>query len=262
MKPSCIVETELPGKKIDQDTLRIIAHRYYWASGFVAGKRVLEVGCGPGLGLGLFGRSAQFVVGGDITEESLLITQEHCGSKIELVRMDAHYLPFRDHCFDVVVCVAAIIYLNLSFFLAESHRVLRAGGILLLNTPNRDQPGFQASRLSRRYYSIPELQVLFQEHCFDPEFYGAFPVKLGLSKVCSSLRVVGRRTLKTLGLYEVIKQVAGFDPLPITLKAELGEEEMRFIEDIPLVSLSPDSPDLLHRIVYVRARPRQKQKRN
>lgn len=60
-----IPETEIPGIKVSWDQLQIICHRYYFASKFVLGKRVLEVGCGPGLGLGYLSRNTKQVVGGD-----------------------------------------------------------------------------------------------------------------------------------------------------------------------------------------------------
>jgi cyclopropane fatty-acyl-phospholipid synthase-like methyltransferase len=53
MANSFVSETELPGRRIDSDTQEIIVHRYCWAATLVRGKETLEVGCGPGLGLGL-----------------------------------------------------------------------------------------------------------------------------------------------------------------------------------------------------------------
>jgi len=117
MKPSFICETELPGRKINTDTLQIIAHRYYWASKFVSGKEVLEVGCGPGLGLGYLLRHAKHVTGGDITKDSLTLAKKHYGSRVELVCIDAHRLPFKDSCLDVVISLASIIYMDLPAFL-------------------------------------------------------------------------------------------------------------------------------------------------
>ncbi|GAH94229.1 unnamed protein product, partial [marine sediment metagenome] len=43
-----------------------------------------------------------------------------------------------DHCFDVVICVASIIYLDVPAFLQECRRVLKKGGVFVLNTPNKD----------------------------------------------------------------------------------------------------------------------------
>lgn len=260
MQPSFISETELPGRKINVDTLRIIAHRYYWASKFVSGKQVLEVGCGPGLGLGWVSCHAERLVAGDITEESLALAKKHYGSRVYLVRLDAHKLPFNDNSLDIVVCVAAIIYIDLHVFLDECHRVLRRRGTLFINTPNKDLPGFRPSRLSRKYYSIPELDSLLNQHHFDAELFGAFPTQQGLARIRERFILLGKvaanKTLKSLGLYDSIKRVVGSENSAITLKAELGAEEIGLAKNVQVVSLPVGSPDLRHRIVYVIAHSR------
>ena len=83
-------ETEMPGTKVNIDPLQIICHRYYFASKFVSGKEMLEVGCGPGIGLGYLSKNAKWVVGGDITKNNLRCAQKHYVAKVELVSMDAH----------------------------------------------------------------------------------------------------------------------------------------------------------------------------
>lgn len=260
MPTSFISETELPGRKINKDTLQIIAHRYYWTSKLVSGKGVLEVGCGPSLGMGWLSRHGKHVVGGDITKDSLNFAKRHYGSRVELVCMDAHRLPIKDSCLDVVVSLAAIIYMDLPAFLEESHRVLKPDGMLIVNTPNKDIPGFRPSFLSRKYYSVPELYSLLKDHHFDTKLFGAFTTQQVLirnqSRFVSLGRVLISNTLKLLGLYKLIKRAIASVPLSLTLKEELGEKEMRLVENIEVVPLPSDLPDPLHRIVYAIARPR------
>ena len=112
-------EAEMPGMKVTREQLQIICSRYYFASQFVSGKQVLEVGCGPGLGLGYLSRRAVKVIGGDYAEDNLRCAQQHYRDRIELVRLDAHNLPFKDNCFDVVVAMATVIYLQLDSFFKE-----------------------------------------------------------------------------------------------------------------------------------------------
>jgi SAM-dependent methyltransferase len=265
MRSSYVSETELPGRRIDSDTLEIIAHRYYWASNFVRGKAVLEVGCGPGLGLGWLSRHSRCTIGGDITEESIILAKRHYGRRAELVRLDAHRLPFKDHSVETVVCLAAIIYLDLPIFLDECRRVLTRGGTLAMNTPNKDQPGFHGSLLSRTYHSVPELHSLLQKRSFDAEFLGAFPIRPKLpanrSRSTSgfsipSLRRWTGKTLKLLRLYGPMTRLGHSRTRQIVLTEELRQEEVNLSERVRLVPIPCNVPNREYRIIYVAAHPR------
>jgi len=262
MQASFIPETELPGRRINAETRQFIAHRYYWVSQFVSGKEVLEVGCGPGLGLGCLSRQAKRVIGGDITKESLRLARKHYASRVEIAYMDAHGLPFKDNCLDVVVCVAAIIYMDLSRFFAECYRVLRPSGTLIINTPNKNIPGFRPSRLSRQYYSVPELCLLLNQHDFQVEVFGAFAVSNIWVRVWRKSRSVTTRLvgklLRSFGVYEFFKRLISLSTVSMTLREELKEEEMSLAGTVPVVSLSCDSLNRQYRIIYVKAQVRGK----
>jgi hypothetical protein len=45
--------TECSGDPVTRGQIADMCHRYRWASGFCHGRRVREVGCGTGRGLGL-----------------------------------------------------------------------------------------------------------------------------------------------------------------------------------------------------------------
>lgn len=262
MHANFISETEMPGTKASRDQLQIICHRYYFASKFVSEKEVLEVGCGPGLGLGYLSRNAKRVVGGDITENSLKCAHEHYmgRDRIELVSMDAHKLPFRDGCFDVVVAVAAIIYLDLHSFFDECQRILKRGGILILNTPNKDIPGFRRSALSYKYYSAPELFALLGKYHFDAELFGAFPIPTGLprQKFRALRSYMTVRVRKALELMPKGREIGDFLSNRIhhrtVLKEEIADDDMRILRILENVQLEPlpcNFPDFRHRILYV-----------
>ncbi|MBF0532478.1 MAG: class I SAM-dependent methyltransferase [Candidatus Omnitrophica bacterium] len=258
MPVSFISETELPGRVINLDTLKIIAHRYYWVSQYVSGKKVLEVGCGPALGLGYLSKISAIYVGGDITRASLQQARDYYGTRSKLVGMDAHHLPFKDKSFDVIVCVAAVIYLELPLFLNECRRLLQPDGQLLINTPNKHIPDFQPSVLSRRYYSVPELSSLFSNHGFHADFFGAFivpaPIRRRLQKLVSSLMSLGTKCLSGLHLDTGIKKFLMKKKVNVVLKNEIDKTDILLTQDIPIVPVPSSKLDKEHRIIYVLAR--------
>ena len=256
MRTNFSSETEFPGTKVSRDQLQIICHRYYFASKFVSEKEILEVGCGPGIGLGYLSRNAKLVVGGDITQDSLRYAQEHYNGRVGLVSMDAHKLPFRDSSFDVVLCVAAIIYLDLHSFFDECYRVLKRGGVLILNTPNKDIPGFQESVLSNKYYSAPDLFALLNSHHFDAELFGAFPIPKRTAIVAQQkfLHAMAKMVGKVLDLMPKGEEIREFINKiilhKIVLKEEIENGDIKAVENIQLVPILSALPDHQHRILY------------
>ncbi len=254
MPTSFTAETELPGKKVNKDNIQIIAHRYLWAAQYVSDKVVLEIGCGPGLGLGYLSTPAKKVIGGDITWGSLNLASKHYGDKIALAQLDAHKLPFKDNSFDVLVCVASVIYFDFSSLVKECFRTLRAGGVLLLNTPNKDIPGFKPSVLSREYHSVPQLFSTLSSCGFSVETFGAFPAEnqapkvLWRQKISPFVFLTAKKVTQALGIYNFLdKRVNGILP------AELGEKEMTFAKHITSVPLSADTVNRQYRIIYIAA---------
>jgi len=67
------VDTKILGAEIHYEHL----HRYYFASKFVEGKRVLDLACGEGYGSYILSKSAEHVVGVDIDE----LTIKHASCK-------------------------------------------------------------------------------------------------------------------------------------------------------------------------------------
>jgi len=169
--------TELPGGRASREQLSRLRHRYRTAAAYCAAKDVLEVGCGAGQGLGYLAKRARRVVGGDYTHANLRRARDYYGERAGLVRLDAHDLPFPDASFDVLLLFEAIYYLREpDKFLAESRRVLRTDGVLLICTVNRDWPDFHPSPWRVRYFSAPELAERLRGERFEVELFGAYRV--------------------------------------------------------------------------------------
>ena len=101
----------------------------------LAGCRVLDVACGPGIVTRALAARAREVVALDLTPQMLAKARERCAkeglSNITFHEGSATALPFTDHAFDVVVTRLSFHhFLEPAAVLAEMLRVLRPGGIV------------------------------------------------------------------------------------------------------------------------------------
>ena len=104
--------------------------------GDVAGLRVLDAGCGPGLyAEALLERGAE-VLGFDASTAMVELARERVGNRAELrVARLEEPLPYPDDSVDVVLCALAIHYVaDRRGTFAEMRRVLRPGGAVVLST--------------------------------------------------------------------------------------------------------------------------------
>ncbi len=97
---------------------------------------------GPGL-YSLLAPSARQVFGNDISVETTRAAQAH-HPELRTLAADVRHLPYRDRTFDVVVSNSTLDHFeddaDIDVGLRESHRVLRAGGDLLLSLDNGMNP--------------------------------------------------------------------------------------------------------------------------
>jgi 2-polyprenyl-3-methyl-5-hydroxy-6-metoxy-1,4-benzoquinol methylase len=117
--------------------------RYRFASGAVAGKRVLDAGCGWGYGANMLALAdAESVVGIDISESVIESARAAAEPVVELIVGNILELPFDDGEFDVVVCFELIAHVEQQQeLLDELRRVLATDGLLLISTPNDEVYG-------------------------------------------------------------------------------------------------------------------------
>jgi ubiquinone/menaquinone biosynthesis C-methylase UbiE len=111
--------------------------------GPVQGKRVLEMACGRGGFTKLLASMGARVVASDFSSAALEITKQRiapsdCGiSSVDLIRADAHQLPFSNASFDIIISCETIEHLPHPLeALLEMARVCRPEGLLYLTTPN------------------------------------------------------------------------------------------------------------------------------
>lgn len=222
--------TELPGTCATREQISMLHARYRWAVALSESKDVLEIACGPGVGLGYLAQRARRVVGGDYDEALVRKAQAHYGGRIPLLCLDAHALPFVDRAFDVVVLFEALYYLSRpGEFLLEARRVLRPGGAVLVCLPNKDWAGFNPSPFAQRYFSVPELHSTLSAAGFAVHIYGAFPaaadtirelVLLALRRAAVGMRLVP----KTMAGKELLKRLlfGKLVPIPPEIRDEMA----------------------------------------
>lgn len=106
-----------------------------------AGRQALDVGCGGGLLAEEFARLGFAVTGVDPSARSLDVARAHAseaGLSIEYRLGSGEALPLADEAFDVVYCCDVLEHVtDVALVIAESARVLKAGGVYLYDTINR-----------------------------------------------------------------------------------------------------------------------------
>ena len=113
--------------------------RYAFAARYVAGKRVLDVGCGSGYGAAELARTAESVTGVDISAEAIAYANAHYAQpNLSFSRHSCVELPWPDAGFEIITAFEVIEHLsNWQALLSEARRLLRPDGLLLVSTPNK-----------------------------------------------------------------------------------------------------------------------------
>lgn len=127
----------------DKDSGRLIeaehVTRYRWAAQAIAGRRVLDAGCGTAYGTKLLADGgAREVIGVDIAKGVLEAVGPLMPENARLEPADLTQLPYGDGEFETVVCFEVIEHFEDPFrVLDELRRVLAPDGHLLVSSPNR-----------------------------------------------------------------------------------------------------------------------------
>jgi ubiquinone/menaquinone biosynthesis C-methylase UbiE len=145
----------------------------YALLGDVAGRTVLDLGCGSGENSLLLARRGAAVIGVDISESLLALAGQRlavngcAGAPVHFVPASAHRLPIPDASVDVVLGIAVLHHLDLDSTSKEVFRVLRPGGRAIFEEPVRDSRLF---RMVRRLipYRAPDVSP-FERPLTTPE---------------------------------------------------------------------------------------------
>ncbi len=115
-------------------------HRYLFARQLCTGKDVLDVASGEGYGSALLAQVARTVVGVDVDAESVqFANQTYASHNLSYKCGSATRIPIADGSMDVVVSFETIEHFaEHEAFLREIKRVLKADGLLVISSPDRD----------------------------------------------------------------------------------------------------------------------------
>jgi SAM-dependent methyltransferase len=121
------------------DTAYALEYSYYLL-GDVQGKTVLDLGCGSGENLIPLVKRGANVIGMDISPELIELSGRRLsnyGLHATLEARSAYETALPNESIDVVFCIALLHHLDLPLVTTEIHRILRLGGILILQEPIR-----------------------------------------------------------------------------------------------------------------------------
>ncbi len=244
--------TELPGSKASHDQILRLKNRYAFAAKFCRDKDVLELACGAGIGLGLLNKACRVLVGGDIDLSILGYARNtYPGNEIPLLNLDARFLPFEDNSFDAVILFEAIYYLNeAKLFIAESKRILRDNGTLIICNPNKDLPDFNPSPYSHRYFNAADFHDLLTPQGFGVEVFGDDPVEIDslkakIFRIIKKLAVSMNLMPKTMKGKEFFKRLV-FGRLT-EMPSRIDETE---IKEKPLNQITSQGADDTYKVLF------------
>ena len=141
----------------ERDCSRCAAFSYEFTLQFLSPTdKVLDLGSGLGEGSAMLAGKAAEVWGADYDEETVLAARaNHHLTNLHFGVEDAHALDYADGAFDVVVCSNVMEHVSDdALMLQNCHRVLRGGGILILEVP----------LLAERPFAVPLIPSHLREY--------------------------------------------------------------------------------------------------
>jgi len=153
-------------------------HRYQFASGLAAGRRVLDAACGEGYGSALLARTAAAVVGMDIDPGAVQhARRRYAGlANLRFEQGDCTALAMASRSCDLIVSFETLEHVaGQEALVAGFARVLADDGILVISSPDKrtysDATGFRNEFHIRELYR-DELLALLQPHFPHVHLYG------------------------------------------------------------------------------------------
>lgn len=190
------------------------------------GKKIIDVGSGPGGVSIAFAQAGAQITGVDIEEDLYKISKNHAefyGVYANFVLYDGVKLPFKDNHFDHAISVSVIEHVdNPVLYLSEIYRVIKPGGMLYLGFPNKFWPKethTQVWFLTYFPYFIKKIIIKILNRnpieANNLHFYSYFDLKNMLKKLPHGEFVIVKETGKSNNVFKkLIRSVLDFINIP------------------------------------------------
>ncbi len=149
----------------------------------VAGKKVLEYGCGTGSHSLELARHGADVVGIDISEVGITKAAERANAagiqdRAEYLVMDAEAMTFPDGSFDLIIGEGILHHLDLDKSYREIARVLKPGGRAVFQEPLGHNPAIEIfRRLTPRLRTADEHPLVRKDLLLAKRYFGRTDIK-------------------------------------------------------------------------------------
>ncbi len=147
-------------------------HRYLYASQFVKGKIIVDIGCGEGYGSFLLAQNAQRVFAIDNNYDTIkLAANKYTADNLEFKVGSLSSIPIEgESILDGIISFESIEHIDekeQEAFLGEVKRLLKPEGFLLISTPNKmvysDKTGYKNKFHQREFYT-QEFHAFLQKY--------------------------------------------------------------------------------------------------
>ena len=178
-------------------------------------RRVLDLGCGPGIIAGRLAKKDHKVIATDNDKTMIEYTGQRLANypNVNVIQQDVHSLVFGNETFDGIVCNNVIYYVHDPLkVLQESYRVLKSSGKLAVTGPRPN----------------PDLDLLFQTMIRDLEAKGVldkFSKEIEVIKACN--RFLAEKSMRNVysnaDLEQVLLADVGFSEILVSRGCYLSQ---------------------------------------
>jgi len=200
-----------------------LRERYAFCLPYIQGCDVLDIPCGTGWGSSMLSGYAS-LTGLDIDEGAIAYAREHFPA-IQFVTGPMQLLPFEGGSFDVIICLEGLEHIYLSDaikFLAEAHRVLRAGGRLILTAPLLHSGKHSGNPYHMYEFGEQELQQLLEA------WFESISFEVFAGGDSPEVRFVGQRKIASVPIRDTIQRPNVFEKTHSWLLSLHHENGFRF----------------------------------
>jgi 2-polyprenyl-3-methyl-5-hydroxy-6-metoxy-1,4-benzoquinol methylase len=156
--------------------LNSIIARYKFILPYLNNKKVLEVGCGFGIGASIIHDKALLYRGIDVSKKNIILAKKQ-NIKIQnlFLNMSAYDIKKLNIKFDLIICLATMYYLNFDKFLKCCCYVLKKNGQLIFDMTNVNIIGLNKKWDNQtKYLQILDMQKMLIKNGFKKNtFFGS-----------------------------------------------------------------------------------------